>query len=112
MLAKLKDSSWLWHFCFGQFRFCGLKTLQQNDIVIGLPQIIAPSQVCEECIRCPQFSKGVSWREKDVLELILSNNYVLINPSIHDGKRHLVPFTDNFSGKYLGLHLENEKFPP
>ena len=49
-LAKLKDEAWLWHFCYGHLNFGGLKTLQQKNMVMGLPQITASSQFCEECV--------------------------------------------------------------
>lgn len=46
--VKLKDVFWLWHFRYGHLNFCGLKTLQQKDMVTGLPQIEVPAEVCEE----------------------------------------------------------------
>ncbi|KAF7147957.1 hypothetical protein RHSIM_Rhsim03G0172600 [Rhododendron simsii] len=48
--AKVRDAAWLWHFRYGHLNFGGLKTLQQKNMVIGLPQIAAPSGVCEECV--------------------------------------------------------------
>ena len=66
----------------------------------GLPQIIAPSQVCEECVvgkqNCSQFPKNKSWREKDVLELVHSHIYGHINPSSNGGKNYLITFIDDF----------------
>lgn len=50
LMAEVKDSSWLWHFRYGHLSFGGLKTLQQKSMVIGLPQITAPSKICEECV--------------------------------------------------------------
>ncbi|KAK3040910.1 hypothetical protein RJ639_027905 [Escallonia herrerae] len=48
LMTEVKDSSWLWHFRYGHLSFGGLKTLQQKNMVTGLPQIAIPSQVCEE----------------------------------------------------------------
>lgn len=48
--AKVKDPTWLWHFRYGHLNFNGLKTLHVKEMVIGLPQINCPSQVCEECV--------------------------------------------------------------
>ena len=53
--AKLKDIAWLWHFRNGYLNFDGFKTLQRKNVVIGLPQIIAPSEVCEECVVIKQY---------------------------------------------------------
>ena len=65
LAAKVKDSSWLWRFRYGHLSFGGLKTIQQKNMVAGLPQISIPSQVCEECVvgkqHCSQFSQGKSW---------------------------------------------------
>ncbi|KAA0057220.1 Retrovirus-related Pol polyprotein from transposon TNT 1-94 [Cucumis melo var. makuwa] len=52
--AKLKDVSWLWHFRYGHLNFGGLRTLQQKNMVIGLPQIVVPAEVCEECVASKQ----------------------------------------------------------
>ncbi|XP_071933594.1 uncharacterized protein [Coffea arabica] len=71
--TKSKDMAWLWHFRYGHLNFGGLKTLQQKNMVAGLPQITTPSEVCEECVVGKQhrdsFPKGKSWRAKDILEL-------------------------------------------
>ena len=84
-LAKLKDEAWLWHFCYGHLNFGGLKTLQQKNMVTGLPQITVSSQFCEECVvskqHRSQFPQGKSWRAKSVLELIHSDICGPINPS-------------------------------
>lgn len=62
--GRLKDEAWLWHFRYGHLNFGGLKTLQQKNMVTGLPQIQSPSQICEECVVGKQhrdhFPKGKS----------------------------------------------------
>jgi hypothetical protein len=52
--SSIQDSSWLWHYRFGHLNFSGLKTLQLKKMVKGLPQIEAPSHVCEECVIAKQ----------------------------------------------------------
>ena len=46
-------------------------------MVMGLPQITASSQVCEECVvnkqHRNQFPQGKSWRAKKALELVHSD---------------------------------------
>ncbi|XP_074580864.1 uncharacterized protein LOC141837341 [Curcuma longa] len=75
--AKSDDEAWLWHFRYGHLNFSGLKTLKQKNMVIGLPQITNPSQVCEECVVSKQhrnqFPQGKSWRAKAALELVHSD---------------------------------------
>ncbi|KAL5836715.1 hypothetical protein ACOSQ3_013884 [Xanthoceras sorbifolium] len=48
--AKLQNEVWLWYFRYSHLNFGGLKTLQQKNMVTGLPQITASSEVCEECV--------------------------------------------------------------
>ena len=45
-LEKLKYEAWLWHFCYGHLNFGELKTLQQKNMVTGLPQITVSSNSC------------------------------------------------------------------
>lgn len=50
--------------------------MQQKNMVMGLPQIQIPSQICEECVvgkHRDHFSNGKSWRAKKVLELVHSD---------------------------------------
>ena len=76
-------------------------------MVTCLPQIIAPSQICEECVvgkqHCSQFPKNKSWRAKDVLELAHLDICGPINPSSNGGKNYLITFIDVFFKKNLGL---------
>jgi len=103
LMAEIKDPSWLWHFRYGHLNFSGLKTLQQEDMVIGLPKIHFPFQIYEECVvskqHCFQFSQGKSWRAKHVLELVHSDICGPINPYSNGGKRYLIPFIDDFTRK-------------
>ncbi|KAA3487271.1 Retrovirus-related Pol polyprotein from transposon TNT 1-94 [Gossypium australe] len=50
LMAEVKDSLWQWHFLYGHLNFGGLKILENKNMMIGLPPIISPSLVCEECI--------------------------------------------------------------
>lgn len=44
-LTKQRYDASLWNFRFGHLNFVVLKTLQQNNMVIDLPQISAPSEI-------------------------------------------------------------------
>lgn len=88
--ANFKDIAWLWHFRYGHLSFGGLKTLQQKNMVVGLPQFEQPSQLCEECIVSKQhrdnFPKGKLRRAKQVLELVHSDLCGPIKPTSNGGK--------------------------
>jgi len=111
-MAEIKDPSWLWHFRYGHLNFSGLKTLQQKDMVIGLPKIHIPSQICEECVvskqHRSQFPQGKSWRAKRVLELVQSDICGPINPSSNRGKRYLITFIDDFTRKTWVYFLQQK----
>ena len=40
----------MWRYQYGHLNFGGLKMLQQKNMVEGLPKIVIPTQVYEECI--------------------------------------------------------------
>ena len=50
LMAEIKNPSWLWHFRYGHLSFGGLTTLEKKNTVSGLPQIVTPSQVCENVL--------------------------------------------------------------
>ncbi|KAH9781356.1 hypothetical protein KPL71_008429 [Citrus sinensis] len=110
--ANFKDTTWLWHFRYGHLSFGGLKTLQQKNMVVGLPQFEQPSQLCEECIFSKQhrdkFPKGKSWRTKKVLELVHSDLCGLIKPTSNGGKRYFISFIDDFSRKTWVYFLQEK----
>ena len=112
LMVEIKDPSWLWHYRYGHLSFGGLKTLKQKNMVTGLPQIIAPSQICEECVvgkqHCSQFPKNKSWRAKDVLELVHLDICGPINPSSNGGKNYLITFIDDFSRKTWVYFLQEK----
>ncbi|KAM7520343.1 hypothetical protein LguiB_019305 [Lonicera macranthoides] len=102
-LTSLKEVAWLWHFRYGHLNFGGLKTLQQKNMVAGLPKFDCPSGVCEDCVVSKQhrdpFAKGKSWRAKKALELVHSDICGPITPSSNGGKKYIITFIDDFSRK-------------
>ncbi|KAI3455049.1 hypothetical protein Pfo_011712 [Paulownia fortunei] len=38
--GKLQDIAWVWNYCYGHLNFGSLRTLQQKDIVVGLPKTV------------------------------------------------------------------------
>lgn len=116
--AKLKDAAWLWHFRHGHLNFGGLKTLHQKNMVTGLPQITAPSDICQHCVVSKQhhnsFPQGKSWRAKKALELVHSDICEPITLICNEGKRYFITFIDDFSRKIWVYFLQekSEAFVP
>ena len=110
--TRLGEKEWLWHFRYGHLSFGGLKTLQQKNMVTGLPQITAPTKVCEECVVSKQhrnqFPQGKSWRAKAVLELVHSDICGPITPCSNGGKRYILTFIDDFSRKSWVYFLQEK----
>ena len=80
-----------------------LKILQRKSMVTGLPKIVVPSQVCEECVvgkqHRSQFPKSKSWRAKEVLGLVHSDICGPITPISNGGKKYFITFIDDCSRK-------------
>lgn len=97
--TRLKDDAWLWHFRYGHLNFGGLKTLQQKEMVVGLPKFSNPMEVCEECVIAKQhrepFSKGQTQRARKPLEILHSDLCGPINPVSNGGKRYIITFIDD-----------------
>ena len=67
-------------------------------MVTGLPKIVVPSQVCEECVvgkqHRSQFPKEKSCWAKDCLEMVHFDICGPIKPISNEGKRYLITSTD------------------
>ena len=70
LVTEVKDSSWLWHFCYGHLSFGGLKTLQQKNMVTGLLRLVF----------LPKFVKNV----------LLANNIIPNFPKRSHGKQKML----------------------
>ncbi|KAJ9557149.1 hypothetical protein OSB04_011763 [Centaurea solstitialis] len=102
--TKLDDEAWLWHFHYGHLNFGGLKILWQKNMVTGLPQLAAPSQLSEECVVSKQYHNQFphrrSWRAKKALKLVHSDICRPITPHSNGvGKKIIVLRTDR-GGEY------------
>lgn len=61
-----EDVAQLWHYKFGHLSFKGLRTLQQKQMVEGLPLLKSHSKLCKDCLVGKQhrdsFPMKSSWR--------------------------------------------------
>lgn len=111
-----EDVGQLWHCRYGHLSFNGLNTLQQKEMVVGLPQLIKPSRVCKDCLNGKQqrdpFPKKSAWRAELPLQLIHSDLCGPIQPISNSNKRYFLSFIDDCTRKtwIYFLHEKSEAF--
>ena len=97
----MKEDAWKWHFHFGHLNFGSLKFLKQKQLVLDLPQLESPDEVCEDCVVSKQhrepFPIGKSWKAKRVLELVHSDICCPISPTSNGGTCYFISFIDDYS---------------
>jgi len=72
-------------------------------MVIGLPLLKPPNQICTTCLVCKQhrdtLPKHSTWRASTKLQLIHADICGPISPSFHSNKRYILSFIDDYSRK-------------
>ena len=81
-LTPAQNLDYLWHCRYGHLRFGGLQTLQQKQMVHGLPQLKCSSLLCEDCVLGKQhrnsFPRESMWRASQPLQLL----HALLSPTV------------------------------
>nr|KYP42102.1 Retrovirus-related Pol polyprotein from transposon TNT 1-94 [Cajanus cajan] len=107
-----EDVAHLWHCRFGHLSFKGLQTLQQKEMVKGLPLLKSPSKLCKDCIAGKQhrdsFPIKSSWRASQILQLVHADICGPIKPASNSNKRYLITFIDDFSQKNMGVIFDRK----
>lgn len=104
-----QNLSQLWHRRYGHLSYKGLKTLQNKEMVRGLPKFPVSNELCTDCIigkhhRDP-IPKKSSWRASQVLDLIHADICGPITPISNSNKRYTLCFIDDFSRKSWMYYL-------
>jgi hypothetical protein len=101
--AKGLDESWLWDLRYGHLHFGGIDSLKKKQMVKGLPNIQQPTNSCESCILAKhqrdKFIYGVSYRDKDPLEIFHTDLCGPMKTSSLNGNVYFMTFIDDFSRK-------------
>lgn len=50
LLAKCEGDSWLWHARLGHLNFKAMKLMSTNNMVLGMPAVKQPDEVCAGCL--------------------------------------------------------------
>lgn len=106
------DLAYLWHYRYGHLNYKGLRTLHYRKMVMGLPQIQAPTKVCEYCLVGKQkrnsFSKKSLWRASHKLQLVHADICRPITHTSNSHKRYLLSFIDDYSRKMWSYFLSEK----
>ncbi|KAG7544127.1 GAG-pre-integrase domain [Arabidopsis thaliana x Arabidopsis arenosa] len=104
----------LWHRRYGHLNYKGLKMLQQQNMVRGLPQM-KTSEEAEKCVSClvgkqhrESIPKKSVWRSSRRLQLIHSDLCGPISPASTSDKRYILTFIDDYSRKVWVYFLSNK----
>lgn len=92
--ATAYDIVYLWHRRYGHLNYNGLRTLNYEKMVKGLPEIQFSAKMCEDCLVGKQkresFSKKRKWRASHKLQLVHTDICGPITPMSNSHKSALV----------------------
>jgi len=100
--AAVSDKcEWLWHLKFGHLNLRDLRELGQKKMVVVIPHMCVPDEVCRECMECKQtrrkFKKGVPSKTSEKLELIHSDICGPLPVETAGGSKYFITFTDDYT---------------
>lgn len=109
LLTKGSTEAWRWHRRFGHLNFRALRSLSQNEMVTGMPQIDHVEQICEGCLVGKQqrksFPQNSLYQVENLLELVHRELCGPITPKTPAGNQYFLLFVDD-SSRYMWVVLE------
>lgn len=101
--AVSEKESHMWHCRFGHLNHKGLRTLFYKKMVIGLPSLSSPKEICTTCLTGKQHRESVQkmslWRASKHLQLVHSDICGPIKPASSSNKRYILSFIDDLTRK-------------
>ena len=101
LATATSKNEWIWHYRLGHLNFKDIRDLKRRNMVLGLPTINIPNEVCEECVQVKQhknnFNKDVGNKSKEILKIIYSDVCGHIQVDSIGGNKYFVTFIDDFS---------------
>ena len=92
-LSNLEEPAWLWHARLGHVNFQSLKLIAEKEMVMGVPPIKHPHQLCHGCLVAKQsrdpFPAKTSFRADEPLELLHADLCGPITPATIGGNHYL-----------------------
>lgn len=93
----------LWHRKYGHLSYESLQTLQNKEMVRGLPKLADSKTVCVDCLKGKQHRDSIpkrsTWRASEKLELVHADICRPISPTSSSHERYFICFIDDFSRK-------------
>ncbi|KAI5333494.1 hypothetical protein L3X38_023625 [Prunus dulcis] len=106
--ANVKSSTLVWHRRMGHLNFTSLKLLQDQEMVLGLPEIKLVNEVCEGCTfgkHCrDSFPKETTSRATIPLELIHTDVCGPMQTVTEAGNRYFLTFIDDCT--HMGMERQ------
>lgn len=107
--TSAQDLTYLWHCRLSHISNKGLRIMQRNEMVHGLPKFPTSDVVCTDCLKGKQhrepIPKSSTWRASQKLELIHADLCGPISPISNSQKRYMLCFIDDFSRKAWSYFL-------
>ncbi|GAU49921.1 hypothetical protein TSUD_180390 [Trifolium subterraneum] len=104
-----KDSD-LWHRRYGHLNFKSLSMLNSNNMVLGLPSVIAPVDTCTTCLLgkhpISSFKSNFPMRSSEVLNVMHSDICGPIDVLSTGGNKYFITFVDEYSRMIWLYHIK------
>ncbi|KAK1423646.1 hypothetical protein QVD17_18952 [Tagetes erecta] len=112
LATNMEEDAWAWHARMGHANFQVLETMVKKEMVIGMPCISHPTQVCEGCLVAKQtrqsFPDEAQWRASKPLELVHADLCGPITPETMAGNRYFLLIVDDYS-RYMWVFIIKTK---
>lgn len=101
LLAKVDDTSKLWHVRLGHVNYQAMHMMTKEQMVTGMPKINQPGNTCDGCLMSKQarkkFPTKTSYEAGGILELIHGDLCGPITPETVSGFRYFFLLVDDYS---------------
>lgn len=101
LLAKVDETSKLWHVRLGHVNYQAMHMMIREQMVIGMPKISQPGNVCDGCLMSKQarkkFPTKANYEAGGILELIHGDLCGPITPETVSGYRYFFLLVDDYS---------------
>ncbi|KAD4178302.1 hypothetical protein E3N88_26893 [Mikania micrantha] len=99
--SKVDNPAWIWHARLGHANFDTIRRISMKEMVLGVPPINHPAQLCEACLAGKQtrhcFPDKTLFRSENPLDQIYADLCGPITPPSPAGNRYVLLIVDDHS---------------